>query len=583
MRWLRWFLVLGLFWLGVACSPMTPPGGEGEGVEPVQEASVNCTVDGGQNCLPEHAGSEKTEESSSTESKVEAFAEPFSEEPSPQEVGPDSVVEPEVESPSPDRAEVVGSEQGDMDGGADASEVSPPENQPGEEPFGVEQPPQPEVGPEKVLPPLPTKPYAITFGYGATIMFNRGLAVDDQGAVYVYGSFMGQASFGSTTLSTAPASFEIFLSKFSSDGKLLWVKKSQGKGFKEPSTIRLDPSGNVIITGHFYESIQWGSTTLDATKGGGFVTKLSPDGTVQWSIQLGDSRTQMKALRTDAKGQIYVAGIFNGPASFGSLSFTGSASLDVFVVRLDAQGDAKWMVSGGGTSIDIPNDFCVSPQGDIYLVGQIFDTSVWGNTTLTTQQDDLFVVKWNAAGAMQWIIQSTGLGSTIPHALRWTSKGQIFLSTELEGKKTLGNFTIPSAIHGTMTTILLDTAGKVVHSDFSQGSSHIHPTSVAFDSKGRIYVGGEFSGTFKIGNQTLTAGSKFHAYVTRMSSQNKYDWAALSSGKGTAAGRWIAIDHQDNIYITGEFEDDVVMGGTTLKRQQNSFAKELFLWKLRAP
>ncbi|TNE44112.1 MAG: hypothetical protein EP343_30640 [Deltaproteobacteria bacterium] len=583
MRWLRWFLVLGLFWLALGCSPMTPPGGEGEGAEPVQEASVHCGEDGGSNCSPESAGAEEPSEPNSSEPKAEAVAEPSKEEVPSQEVTLDSGVEPGEEPSSPDDAEAVGPEQGDEDGGLDASEAAPPENLPGEEPAGTEQPPQPEVGPEKVLPPLPTKPYAITFGYGATIMFNRGLAVDDQGDVYVYGSFMGQASFGSTTLSTAPASFEIYLSKFSSDGTLLWVKKSQGKGFKEPNTIGLDPSGNVVITGHFYESIQWGSTTLDAKKGGGFVTKFSPSGTVQWSVQLGDSRAQMKALRTDAKGQIYVAGIFSGPASFGSLSFTGSASLDVFVVRLDAQGDAKWLVTGGGSSIDIPNDFCVSPQGDVYLLGQIFDTSVWGNTTLTTQQDDLFVVKWNAAGAIQWVVQSTGQGSTIPHALRWTPKGQLFLSTELEGKKTFGSFSIPSALHGTMTTILLDTSGKVIQSDYSQGSSHIHPTSVAFDSKGRIYVGGEFSGTFKIGNQTLTAGSKFHAYITRLSSQNKYDWSALSSGKGTAAGRWIAIDRQDNIYITGEFEDDVVMGGTTLKRQQNSFSKELFLWKLRAP
>lgn len=569
MRSVRILFVLSLLLLLLfGCSPVVPPGGEG--VEVTQEGTAGCGQAGGEPCPSEPQGQDSKEAASGNEPAPEAKGEPQKE-----PVGTDASQEPVVPEP--------GSEPGPEPAVQDASDGSIPESQPNEQPIGKDEPSPPEMGPEKVLPPLPTKPYVISFGYGSVFVVSRGLAVDSQGAVYVYGSFLGKASFGSTSFSSAGGSFEVFLSKFSSDGNLVWVKATQGNGMKDGFRVHIDSSDNIYVAGNFLDKMSWGGTTLDATKGGAFLTKFSTAGKVLWNIQMGNQGAILKSIRTDPQGQLFIAGQFSGPAKFGTLSFTGKADLDIFVARLNPKGEFQWMTSGGGPSIDIAVDLCLSPQNDIYLVGQIFDSSVWGKTTLTTTQDDLFVVKWDSKGSLQWVIQTKGQGSTIPHALRWTPQGQIFLSTELEGQKKIGSFSIPNTNHGTMTTLIFDTSGKIKKSSYSTGSTHIHPTSVAFDSKGRIYVGGEFNGSFQIDKLQLTTGNLFHAYVTRMSLNQVYDWSTLSKGKGTAAGRLIAIDHQDNLYLLGEFENDVVFDGTTLKRQPNAVGKEFFLWKLRPP
>src|SRR3954451_3051474 len=65
---------------------------------------------------------------------------------------------------------------------------------------------------------------------------------------YVTGSFSSTATFGGKTLTSA-GSADIFLAKYATGGKLLWLIQAGGFGDDEANSFALDPAGNVYLTG----------------------------------------------------------------------------------------------------------------------------------------------------------------------------------------------------------------------------------------------------------------------------------------------------------------------------------------------
>jgi len=83
------------------------------------------------------------------------------------------------------------------------------------------------------------------------------MVTDAQGNVYHTGQFMGTIDMdpGPGVLNFTSYSFEdIYITKLDAQGNLIWAKHigNDGAGSsEEPTSIKLDPSGNIIIVGNF--------------------------------------------------------------------------------------------------------------------------------------------------------------------------------------------------------------------------------------------------------------------------------------------------------------------------------------------
>lgn len=84
----------------------------------------------------------------------------------------------------------------------------------------------------------------------------KSIVVDSLGNCYVTGSFYSSfISFDRFKLtSKSPGKPDIFVAKYSSDGKPLWTKSAGGKGYDEVQSIAIDHSGNCFLAGAFIES-----------------------------------------------------------------------------------------------------------------------------------------------------------------------------------------------------------------------------------------------------------------------------------------------------------------------------------------
>jgi len=104
--------------------------------------------------------------------------------------------------------------------------------------------------------------------------------------------------------------------------------------------ISTDFTGNIYVTGYFKDTATFGSYPLTSSGDSDiFVAKLDPNGNWLWVKKAGSSGTDVgKGVSTDTNGNVYVTGYFQNTASFGSFDLVSFGGKDIFVSKLDT----KW-------------------------------------------------------------------------------------------------------------------------------------------------------------------------------------------------------------------------------------------------
>jgi hypothetical protein len=105
--------------------------------------------------------------------------------------------------------------------------------------------------------------WALSAG-GSANDFGRNIAVDGSGNSYVTGEFEGSASFGNTTLSTS-GGVDIFIAKYDAAGNALWAQRAGGNLEDRAAGIALDGSRNPYISGYFLGEASFGSTSITSS------------------------------------------------------------------------------------------------------------------------------------------------------------------------------------------------------------------------------------------------------------------------------------------------------------------------------
>ena len=72
-----------------------------------------------------------------------------------------------------------------------------------------------------------------------------------------------------------------------------------------------------------------------------------------WATKMGGGEgAGSQALAVDASGNLYLAGVFSGTATFGDTSLTSGGGMDIFVAKLDSNGNFLWTKQAGGPDYD---------------------------------------------------------------------------------------------------------------------------------------------------------------------------------------------------------------------------------------
>lgn len=244
----------------------------------------------------------------------------------------------------------------------------------------------------------------------------RDIVIDDLGNLYLAGSFSGSVAFGDFTL-VSNDDESIFAAKMNSAGTWIWA--SQDSGNASCTGLAIDPTGCVYVSGSFAGTASFGGHSISSTVSlytDVFVAKLDALGQWQWASRAGGSYSDFSGnIACDIEGNIYVTGGFKEQASFGSTILTcdgGPDDMDVFLAKIDIDGNWIWANSGGSLASERANDVVIDRLGYIYVTGAFSAVASFGNFEIISNGSaDFFVAKADSLGNWIWAKNNGGARS----------------------------------------------------------------------------------------------------------------------------------------------------------------------------
>ncbi len=211
------------------------------------------------------------------------------------------------------------------------------------------------------------------------------VATDGTGNVFVTGSFEGSVNFGGGSL-TSSGQRDIFVAKYSATGQHLWSKKFGSTGDEVGYGLAVDSLGDVVLSGKFQNSVNFGGTALTSAGGDDiFLVKLSGStGGHVWSKRFGSTSGDISlGVDVDGNGNVVMTGYFTGSVDFGGGVLSGSG-LDVFVAKYSSAGAHIWSKRFGGFDTQIGNSVASASTGEVSVTGYFANTIDFGTGTLTS-------------------------------------------------------------------------------------------------------------------------------------------------------------------------------------------------------
>ena len=377
-----------------------------------------------------------------------------------------------------------------------------------------------------------------------------------------------------------------------------WATQAGGSDYDRSFGITTDENGNSYITGYFSDTATFGSFNLTSYGSSDiFFAKIDANGNWLWANQAGGSEGDAgRGITTDENGNIYVSGTFNNTITFGPYNLTSNGGVDIFVAKIDSDGNCLWVTQAGGDDSTYYKGIATDENGYIYVTGEFHYTATFGPYTLNSDNGNYYVAKLDSNGNWLWVTQADGISyNNVGNNIATDENGNSYITGYFYGIATFGSHTLIHDENGTDIFIAkLDSDGNWLWAIQAGGNtSHNRGYGITADENGNCYITGYFDGIVTFGSHTLIhdewGGSEI--FVAKLDTNGNWLWATqaevISHNNHVNKGYSIEIDDFANSYITGEFSNTTIFGSYTLNSDNgNHFVAKLdlsgnWLWALQ--
>ncbi len=367
------------------------------------------------------------------------------------------------------------------------------------------------------------------------------ILVDDESNVYVSGEYHVMVHFDpnetDTTRMGGLVKGDGFLCKYYSDGSFAWVNTFGDVGVDERHEMAFDHEGNILISGIYSMQTTFGNETISPVgEREIFVSKMDTAGNFLWTRTFEGENSNVKsvALKSDNLGNTYILGDFTGTIDFdpgaSSLSLYADEVRNVFLVKLDTDGDLSWAHQVGDDAIVLANSMVTSNDGNVYVAG-VFHGAIDVNPgsweeELSSENTDgvfethVFMFGWDINGDFIW-------GNSLDE-----SSGAKIESLEISEENkiyAMGTFTDRLDFDFYGTEYIREQSGKngficewdelgfinwvrplVISQDINIGNIH-------YDGQDNLLCVGGFQGTLYAHNEMMVSNTSMDIFMYKMS------------------------------------------------------------------
>ncbi len=418
------------------------------------------------------------------------------------------------------------------------------------------------------------------FGDGGAFQQGWALDTDKMGNLLATGHFDGTVDFSGSQPLSAVNGVDVFVAKLDSGGAHLWSKSFGTTGDQRGFGIAGDGSNNVLVTGSFVGSINFGGSTL-TTKGQDdiFVAKFDPNGSHQWSKRFGDNKPDYGwRVTVDSADNVVLFGSFQNTVSFdGSTVLNSAGGTDLFVAKLTAGGEHIWSKHFGDAEFDSAYDLALDKDDNILITGSFAGQLDFGGLAPLQSAGgiDIYVAKLDPNGGYLWDAAYGAAQEDRSHAVACDSAGNVVLTGYFRAGVDFGGGTL-TASGQDMFLLKLDSGGNHLASVKLGTTNTQYGGQLAIDSDDNIVVIGDYRGEIDLGGGNLPLAKDYNTFVGKLAADLSHLWSHGFGTTGDQYSKGIAVDAQGDVFTLGIFNGNTSFGGAPLS---NAGGEDIFMAK----
>jgi hypothetical protein len=404
-------------------------------------------------------------------------------------------------------------------------------------------------------------------GGAATPDIGRAVTVDASGNLYVAGLFNGTVDFGAGGLTSSGAN-DVFLAKYDASGNYIWARRFGSIGQDIAYGVATDASGNVFLTGAFSNSVNFGGATLTAVGGYDiFLAKYDAAGNHLWSKSFGGNLTEIgSSVTVDVSGNVIITGQLSSVSfTFGGGLVGTNGNSDIFLAKFDTNGTHQWSKSLGGVGFDAGISVTKDPSGNLFLTGSFQNSVNFGGGALNSAGGyDIFVAKFNSLGTHVWSKRLGAAGDDDGVAVAVNAAGAVYVTGDFQGTVDFGGGGLVFAGGWDVFLAKYDASGVHQWSKRFGGTGFDFGNGLALDGAGQPVITGDYSAGADFGSGPFTSAGSDEIFLAKYTANGAPLWSGHFGSATDDIGYGVAIDGPGNVYFTGYFNNSVDFGGGAL-------------------
>ncbi|MEM6262035.1 MAG: tail fiber domain-containing protein [Bacteroidota bacterium] len=272
---------------------------------------------------------------------------------------------------------------------------------------------------------------------------------------------------------------------------------------------------------------------------------------------------------SDDAGNRYVTGTFVGQIDIGEFTLTSAGYVDIFVTKIDPEGNVLWAIRGGGSvGSDYAFAITLDDSSNCYITGTA-SGSIGNSAPLPGI--GVFAAKINPEGHVLWVNGTTRPRNqfvNVPRAygIAADATGNAYIIGLFEGTVHFGNttYTATNRNRKDMFVSKLDPTGNFLWTRRTN-SGLTDASEVVVDPAGNCVVTGRFGIPLKFGDPTmpdttLNSNGSSDIFLAKYDPSGNLLWAIAEGGTMSESVDDLAIDLNGNFYLTGN-TTSTSMGG----------------------
>lgn len=299
-----------------------------------------------------------------------------------------------------------------------------------------------------------------------------------------------------------------------------------------------------------------------------------------WAKGYGGQGSERGAgIAVDPQGNQYLAGWFEGTASFGPQTLTVTGHRDAFIGKWDASGSLVWVQKAGGKDEDYASAVTVDPSGNPIFMGTFRSaTAEFGGLTLTNQyardNNSLFIAKLDASGKGAWVRQVGGASTYDSASIQCDALGSVYLVACMAR---FANFGVTNLTgYEEILVAKYDKDGNLAWARQAGGNGYDYGLALAVTPGGVAYVTGTFEKTAKFNDLTLTSRGMSDLFLAKYSPDGAVEWLTQAGGSSQDANGILAADPEGGVYLGGSFQGSTTLGTNVLTAKASLYDQDVF-------